>query len=75
MNERKTCVTIFKFFNPFVVNSSAAEHCSRIVPKVFDGLPPLIHLSTTKNRITERFSSLVQTESWAVVINGKAETM
>jgi len=50
-------------------HSAAAKHCSHIVLKVFDVFRSLIHLHTTKKRITECCSLLVRTESGAAMAN------
>jgi hypothetical protein len=50
------------------------DHFLIFQSKVFDGLRPDTP-SDHKNRITERCFSLVQTESEAAMINGKAATM
>ena len=68
-----SCVTLVRTF--FLIFLSVrrhpvvAKHCSRIMLKVFDGFRSLIHLQTTTKRITERCSSLVQTESGAAMVN------
>jgi hypothetical protein len=52
-----------------------AKHSSCFVLEVFDGLWHLITPSDRKNLITECCSSLVQTESRAAMIDGKAAMM
>jgi len=64
----------FRIFLSIHRHSDAAKHCSHIVLKVFDGFRPLILLHTTKKRVTERCSSLVQTESGAAKVNGTVAT-
>jgi len=49
-------------------HSAVVKHCFHIVLKVCDGFLPLVHLQPTKNRIAALCSSLVQTDSAAVML-------
>ena len=66
---RNNCENIFLNFSIIRRQPVAAKHCPRIVLKVFDVFRPLIHPSDHKKRITERCSSLVQTESGTAMVN------
>jgi hypothetical protein len=70
---QNTCTTIFfLFFQSIRRHSIAAKHCSRIVLQVFAAPDtPSDH----NNRIAERFSSLVQTESRVAMTNCEAAVM
>ena len=50
------------------INFAVVKHCPHIGLKVFDGFQLLVHLQTTKKRITPRCSSLVHTESGAAIL-------
>ena len=52
----------------FRTHFAVVKHCPHIVLKIFYGFQLLVHLQTTKKRITPRCSSLLHTESGAAIL-------